>query len=410
MADTDFYAQMLADLPSQFKNKERIDGLIYALSRQLDAVQGMFTQLNNMRSLQTAVGKQLDGIGNIAVLTRDEATVLALKSASFTQMTDDIYRLYLVQKIMANMTNCTYRDIYNAMVILWGKTPIWYSESIDEPATITLTVPALSSFDETSTFLGLWEIRPAGVQMHFTATAKETISINADFRPSAFIITHIKTGTKPRRAIVLTFDGIVIDEALSRLLFGVDHEQTSESLHAGTKPTRIVFLDKDGVIIKAAASGSAFKQQFDRTGTKPRDAVLVSGESIRIDEQGQTSRYIIEPPETSENLHSGTNPAQVVFLETDAAAVREKVSAAVFGVEFDRSGTDPADTVLLDLTAAGVREIIDKEVYDVGFTHSGTLPQSSVKGSGDAAGVAAAVNPVTYSVKYRKCGTGSTKS
>ena len=38
MADTEFYGKMLADLPSQFKNKEKIDGLIYALSRQLNAV------------------------------------------------------------------------------------------------------------------------------------------------------------------------------------------------------------------------------------------------------------------------------------------------------------------------------------------------------------------------------------
>lgn len=288
MADTEFYEKMLADLPSQFKNKEKIEGLIYALSRQLNAVRDAYKQLNDVRSLRTATGKQLDGIGNIAVLTRDEATVLALKSASFTKMTDAIYRLYLVQKIMANMTNCTYRDIYNAMVILWGKTPIWYSESIDEPATITMTVPALSSFDETSTFLGLWEIRPAGVQLHFAATAKEQIAINADFRPSAFIITHIKTGTKPRWAVV-----VVIDELLSPKVFKERHEQTSESLHSGTKPTRIIFLDKDGAVINMKTSSSTFTQLFDRAGTKPRDAVIIGTEGIRIDEHGQTSRFIL---------------------------------------------------------------------------------------------------------------------
>ena len=142
------------------------------------------------------------------------------------------------------------------MVILWGKTPIWYSESIDEPATITMTVPSLSSFDETSTFLGLWEIRPAGVQLHFAATAKEKISINADFRPSAFIITHRKTGTKPRRAVVLTFDGIIVDELLSPKVFKERHELTSERLHSGTNPTRIIFLDTDGAVINAEVSRS----------------------------------------------------------------------------------------------------------------------------------------------------------
>ncbi|MCX4355347.1 MAG: DUF2612 domain-containing protein [Oscillospiraceae bacterium] len=410
MADTDFYAQMLSDLPSQFKNKNKIDGLIYALSRQLNAVREVSEQLNALRSLRTAVGKQLDGIGNIAVLTRDEATVLALKSSSFKQMTDDIYRLYLVQKIMANMTNCTYQDIYNAMVILWGKTPIWYSESIDEPATITMTVPALSSFDETSTFLGLWEIRPAGVQLHFASTASEKIMINADFRPSAFIITHTKTGTKPRWAVILTSDGIVVNEALSRQMFTVRHEQTSENLHSGTKPTRIIFLDKDGVVINMKTSGSTFTQIFDRAGTKPRNAVIIGAEHIKVNEHGQTSRFIIDPPQTSEELHSGTNPTRIVFLDGDAAAVGTKVGVEAFGVEFERSGKEPANALLVDMGAVDVREIIDKEVFNVEATRSGTEPQPSVFGSGDAAGVTTEVSPVTYSVKYRKCGTGKTKS
>lgn len=410
MAETDFYTQMLDDLPSQFKNKDKIEGLIFALSRQLNAVKEVSEQLNAMRSLRTAVGKQLDGIGNIAVLTRDEATVLALKSSAFKQMTDDIYRLYLVQKIMANMTNCTYQDIYNAMVILWGKTPIWYSESIDEPATITMTVPALSSFDETSTFLGLWEIRPAGVQLHFAATANEKIAINADFRSSAFIITHTKTGTKPRWAIVLTFDGIIVNEALSRQLFTVRHEQTSENLHSGTKPTRIIFLDKDGVVINVKTSGSTFTQLFDRAGTKPRDAVIIGTEGIRIDEHGETSRFIIEPPGTSEELHSGTKPTRIIFVDEDAAGVSQKVSAAAFGVEFERSGKEPSNALLIDMAAVDVREIIDKEVFDVEVARSGAEAQSSVLGSSDAAGVATEVQPVTFSVKYRKCGTGKTKS
>ncbi len=410
MADTEFYGKMLADLPSQFKNKEKIEGLIYALSRQLNAVRDVYKQLNDTRSLRTAAGKQLDGIGNIAVLTRDEATVLALKSSTFTKMTDEIYRLYLVQKIMANMTNCTYRDIYNAMVILWGKTPIWYSESIDEPATITMTVPALSSFDETSTFLGLWEIRPAGVQLHFAATAKEKISINADFRPSAFIITHIKTGTKPRRAVVLTFDGIVVDELLSPKVFKERHEPTSKHLHSGTNPTRIIFLDTDGAVINAEVSRSAYTQVFDRAGTKPRDAVIIGTEHIKVNEHGEASRFIIEPPGTSEELHSGTNPARIVFLDEGAAGIAQRVSAEAFSIEFERSGKEPSDAVVIDIAAADVREIINKEVFGVEVTRSGAEPQPSLLGSGDAAGVATQVSPITYSVKYRKCGTGRTKS
>jgi hypothetical protein len=373
----DFYTQMLADLPSQFKNKTRIEGLNYALARQLNGVRDMFTQLNDLRSLQTAIGKQLDGIGDIAVLSRDEATVLALKSAEFTQMTDDIYRLYLVQKIMANMTNCTYQDIYDAMKILWGRTPIWYSESLDEPATITMTVPALSSFDETSTFLGLWEIRPAGVQLHFTATASEQVGINADFQKSAFIITHVKTGTKPRWAIILNMDGMVIDEELSRQPFTVQHEATRESLHTGTNPVQILQLDIDGVSVAADAAVVAYMQTFDRAGQNPDEAVIIGSQGVVVDGKGQASRFIVDPPQTSEELHSGTRPAQVLTL---------------------------------DPMSAQTYQTLKQEVYNVEFQRTGTAPQPSVVGETDTAGVATGIAPASFSVKYRKCGTGVTKS
>lgn len=410
MDSKDFYTKMLADLPSQFKNKKNIEGLIYALSRQLNAVRELYRQLNDARSLKTAIGKQLDGIGNIAVLTRDEATLLALKSSTFTRMTDDIYRLYLIQKIMANMTNCTYQDIYNAMIILWGRTPIWYSESIDEPATITMTVPALSSFDDTSTFLGLWEIRPAGVQLHFTATASETILINADFRPSAFIVTHVKTGTKPRWATVLTFEGIIVDEQLSSVTFTVKHDQTSENLHSGTKPSRIILLDIDGVVVAESVDSAAYTQTHDKTGTKPHEAVKIGTRGIEIDGRGETSRFTVEPPQTSEDLHSGTKPSRVLLLGESAAAVCETLNSEAYGIEFIRSGTEPSNAVILDETAANVRQILDKEVYGIEFIRSGTEPQPSVLGDNDAAGITTDIAPASFSVKYRKCGTGVTKS
>jgi len=375
--NVDFYTKMLDDLPNQFRGKGRIDGLIYALSRQMNAVRDMYSDLNFMRSLWTAIGRQLDGIGEIAVLSREEATVLALRSEGFTHMTDDIYRLYLIQKIMANMTNCTYQDIYDAMVILWGRTPIWYSESIDEPATITMTVPAMPSTDEFSTFLGFWEIRPAGVQLHFTATAHERININADFRPSAFIITHIKTGTRPQRAVSLQFEGIIVDAELSRSTFSVTHEQTRETLHTGTRPTRILFLDEGGVAIDSALNNSTFIREHDRAGTKPRDAVNIEMQGIVIDGQGAASRFTVEHDQTSENLHTGTKPSSILII---------------------------------DSMSANVYQNVDKEVFDIEFVRSGTEPQPAVLGSSDSAGITTGLSPVSFSVVFRKCGTGVTKS
>ena len=125
---------------------------------------------------------------------------------------------------------------------------------------------------------------------------------------------------------------------------------------------------------------------------------------------GESLKFIIEPPKTSGELHSGTEPARIIFVDEGAAGIAQRVSTEAFGVEFERSGKEPSDAVVIDIAAADVREIIDKEVFGVEVTRSGAEPQPSLLGSSDAAGVATQVSPVTYSVKYRKCGTGRTKS
>ncbi|GHU52639.1 hypothetical protein AGMMS49975_08860 [Clostridia bacterium] len=446
----DFYAQMLADLPSQFRGKERIEGLIHALSRQLNYVSKFYRQLDEERALKAAVGKQLDGIGEIVVMSREQATVLALKSLEFTEMTDDIYRLYLLQKMLANMTICTYVEIYQAMVILWGKTPIWYSEDPNEPATITLTIPALPSYDMASTFLGVWEIRPAGVQLHFTASASESIGIHAAFAVRAFLVTHDRTGTKPRDAVLLNIDGIIIDEKLSREMFTAKHEQTRETLHSGTNPVRIIKLDIDGVNIKEDISKAAvYTETHDRAGTKPHEAVPMCFQGIVIDEQGQTSKWTVEPPQTSENLHTGTEPYKVMVLGEDSVEIHENVAKSAFTEVFDRagtkpneavvaaiegisikgsgetskvvvnhdqtspdlhSGTNPSEVLLQSGKTANVYEVLSKEVYGIEYERSGTEPQPSVFGETDAAGIKTSIAPAEYSVKYKKCGRGVTKS
>lgn len=445
----DFYAQMLSDLPSQFKGKPRIEGLIYALSRQLNDVRDLFTNLNEHRSLMTAYGKQLDGIGNIAVLTREEATQLALKSSTFTKMTDELYRLYLIHKIMANMTNCTYQEMYDAMRILWGKTPIWYSEDINEPATITLTVPALSSFDDTSTFLGLWEIRPAGVQLHFTATASEAIIINADFSSSAFIITHDKTGTKPRRGTLVAIDGIIIDESLTSRVFAVIHRITSEELHCGTNPHWIMFLDVGHIEVDETLSRDYFVAEHDLAGTKPRKAIDIQIDGIEVHENGTVRTFSVEHLQTSEELHSGTHPKHIMFLDNGVFDIEELINNGYFVETHDRTGTKPYDEVLVELDGveidetgivslyavkpsetsedlhtgtipqkvvtlneldANIYEHLSKEVIEIDFDHTGTEPRSSVCGENDSAGIATSMRSATFSVKPRKCGTGKTKS
>jgi hypothetical protein len=439
---------MISDLPSQFRGKARINSLIYALSRQLNEVKTFYEQIRDQTALKTAEGKQLDGVGEIAVLSRDEAAKLAMKSAEFTQMTDWLYRLYLIQKIMANTSICTYQEIYSALVILWGKTPIWYAEDPDQPATILFTVPALPSYDNIAGFLGVWEIRPAGVELNFAATAQEGIVINAGLSRSAFIVTHIKTGTKPRWAIILNIDGIVVDENLSKQMFTVKSEQTSESLYSGTNPMRIVYLDIDGVAVHENFSKIAYVETHYRSGTKPNEAVVIEIRGMEIDEAGIVTPYALAHDQTSEDLHSGAKE-NLYVVDQKNAVVKETLSQEKYGMEFDRTGTKPGELIsvgiqgitineqgqtanytvkspqtsenlhagtepskimITDLRAASIYEILDKEVFDVEYERSGTEPQETLPFDTDSAGIKTSLTPAPYSVKYRKCGTRATKS
>lgn len=69
----DFVSALKADLVEQFRGKENIEGLVEVIGIQLQAVYDFYEQLRNERDVYTAVGKQLDGVGDIAVMTRKEA-------------------------------------------------------------------------------------------------------------------------------------------------------------------------------------------------------------------------------------------------------------------------------------------------------------------------------------------------
>ena len=133
---SDYVNELKKDLLEQFKGKKNIDSLIEVVGKQFDELYEFFEQLKLKRTLDAAEGAQLDGIGDIVALSRQEANALIYGNKSTTALDDDTYGKYLFFKIFKNTSNCTYNDIMKAVRMFWSGPPLRYSEDASKPATI----------------------------------------------------------------------------------------------------------------------------------------------------------------------------------------------------------------------------------------------------------------------------------
>lgn len=138
----DYIEKLREDLVDQFRDKEKIDALLEVLGEQLNDVYNFFVQLRDERDIQSSVGKQLDGIGDIVVLSRKEGGELACVNESTYVLSDDEYRKYLFYKIWLNSNDCTYYDIIKALQMFWAE-PLYYSEDPEQPATMIFNTELL---------------------------------------------------------------------------------------------------------------------------------------------------------------------------------------------------------------------------------------------------------------------------
>jgi hypothetical protein len=171
LADDIFLEKLRRDMLEQFKDKPNIAVYQKALARQLDALHEFFIELDTLRWLQTAAGAQLDGIGDIVVLSRREALAVANMADKNIPMDDETYRLYLAWKIALNTSNCTHSDRHSALKLFWDLTPLYYSEDPAYPATIFITVPEVILSSEEAIFKIAGMIKAAGVALFFVFPA-----------------------------------------------------------------------------------------------------------------------------------------------------------------------------------------------------------------------------------------------
>lgn len=122
----------------QFQGKPRITGLLSSFSSEGQAFYGVLEDLLTKRTLDAAVGAQLDGIGDILGLTRgigliyanyfgfvDQPTALTFGEAPIrdvnqglatsTKLDDNTYRSLLRLKIILNTAHGTLDDILSAL-------------------------------------------------------------------------------------------------------------------------------------------------------------------------------------------------------------------------------------------------------------------------------------------------------
>lgn len=157
----------ISDMPQQFQNKPRIEALVKAFSKQMDELYAVFDELDTMTDLETAVGTNLDMVGDILNLSRKDAHII-IREAENAVITDAVYRQVLKYKSIANSGDCTYDNLMSAINLLWDTDNITYYEPPDRPATALLTIPTVDIDGVDPTIGKVLSIKAAGVQILYT--------------------------------------------------------------------------------------------------------------------------------------------------------------------------------------------------------------------------------------------------
>ena len=210
---TDYIKRLKDDLVEQFKGKPYIDGLVEVIGRQFNELFAFYQQLQNETDVYDAVGKQLDGIGDIVVLSRSEAGQMITGEGVTNNPDDETYRRYLIYKILKNTCDCTYSDIMRAIKMFWSGPPLRYSEDPDKPATICFDFEA--SKDLADQAIGIPFVRAGGVGLYMKMQKTDDFTVYFGFalQRSATEVFECKEAViDPRTYLSDEFDIILADE------------------------------------------------------------------------------------------------------------------------------------------------------------------------------------------------------
>ncbi len=167
----DYVVALKKDLVEQFRGKANIEALVEVIGAQFQQVYDFYDQLRYNRDVYTAVGKNLDGVGDIAVLTRMEAAQLAGDPIPFEVIDDERYRQYLIYKILKNTCDCTYPDIIKAFRMFWDR-PLYYTEDPAYPATMIFDTGEMDGTVNTTPLFSIPLLRAAGITLRLYARTR----------------------------------------------------------------------------------------------------------------------------------------------------------------------------------------------------------------------------------------------
>jgi len=126
---TDHIAQALDRILFQYKNKPLIEGVFTALVKQVQEIEDALEPLVFERSVNTAIGAQLDEVGAIVGIARVAGQ-------------DDVsYRIAIKNKIIQNLNQGTPEEFIAAAKFFLNAAFVWYLEVYPAEVDLFTTTP-----------------------------------------------------------------------------------------------------------------------------------------------------------------------------------------------------------------------------------------------------------------------------
>jgi hypothetical protein len=149
---TEHVQSALDKLLQQYKGKPKFEGFISALASQVQDTENALKQLFEERSIDSAVGVNLDVIGEIVGLART------------TGQTDEEYRDDLKVKVVQNLNEGTPEEFIAAAIYFIGANVVEYTELY--PAAVSIVADVLLTDERAAVVRTILEsFLPAGVSI-----------------------------------------------------------------------------------------------------------------------------------------------------------------------------------------------------------------------------------------------------
>lgn len=170
------YEKWIADIPCQFRGKPNIASVINAFARQVEDLLEVNRQLKELTDIDTAVGKNLDMLGDVVNVSRKDAYIL-LNREMTVEITDNMYRNVLRFQALKNNSNANYADIMKGLYLLWGDAKIHYAEAVREPASIEISIEDITTDETDPALIRPMVIRAGGVKILFRSSYTDKLNM-----------------------------------------------------------------------------------------------------------------------------------------------------------------------------------------------------------------------------------------